>query len=310
MVREQDSSRQSAVDSRKSKGGAKAPPRSCYGATSYDVWGRVGARITFEFMKLRIFFDPRPSPPMASLGAQTTPADSGRSAVDVALGVMMATPADVNVRPLCDELNLPCGSPRTFPDFGVVLQLAVTAAPHVAIVAEASRYANRWDTLGVDPASRRSNNDRRARRRPAGDDGTDALHEQRRDRLSGIRAGARRLGIVDHCADEVRDPTGSWGRLSTVEARMVAPHRRRLSIHSRRTAQLVDFAGNDRARIGPRRASDQRRHTGTNWNNKRALTGCENPLILYDAENGDAENAEPVKQLAVVVLLTLRPLIL
>jgi hypothetical protein len=40
-------------------------------------------------------------------------------------------------------------SPKTFPYFGLVLQLAASAGAHVAFVAEGSLYDNRWDTVGV-----------------------------------------------------------------------------------------------------------------------------------------------------------------
>lgn len=71
---------------------------------------------------------------------------------DVALGPTMSVPADVNQRPKCTELGLPCGTPRTFPDFGLALQAAVQPISYVALVAEASLYQNAWDTVGVNKA--------------------------------------------------------------------------------------------------------------------------------------------------------------
>jgi hypothetical protein len=71
---------------------------------------------------------------------------------DVALGVSLNGPADVNQRPKCVELALPCTSPKTVPDFGVALQAALHATEHVALVGEASLYGNAWDTVGVDKA--------------------------------------------------------------------------------------------------------------------------------------------------------------
>lgn len=87
----------------------------------------------------------------ALLGAQR-PDSSRMVRFDAAIGVSMNSPADVNQRPKCDQLGLPCTSPKTLPDGGLLLQAAVEGIPHVAIVAEASTYVNGWDTTGVDRA--------------------------------------------------------------------------------------------------------------------------------------------------------------
>lgn len=93
-----------------------------------------------------------------SLGAQTPSADQIRSRFDVAAGVTFNLPKDVNQRPLCTELGLPCLSPRTFPDFGLMVQAAAYATQHLALVAEAGTYANRWDTVSTTSiADRREN---------------------------------------------------------------------------------------------------------------------------------------------------------
>jgi hypothetical protein len=93
-----------------------------------------------------------------SLDAQLSRSDSTRTLIDAAIGLTIGGPADVNQRPLCDELNLPCNTPRTFPDFGVALQLAVHATSLVAVVAEVSDYTNLWDTVGVGRSAKRENN--------------------------------------------------------------------------------------------------------------------------------------------------------
>jgi len=93
-----------------------------------------------------------------SLYAQLSRSDSTRTLIDAAIGLTMSGPADVNQRPLCDELNLPCNTPKTFPDFGVALQLAVHTAEHIAVVAEVSDYTNLWDTVGVGRSAKRENN--------------------------------------------------------------------------------------------------------------------------------------------------------
>jgi hypothetical protein len=93
-----------------------------------------------------------------SLAAQASQPDGTRTLMDAAIGFTMSGPADVNQRPLCEQLNLPCNTPKTFPDFGVALQLAVHATSHLAVVAEASDYTNMWDTVGVGRAAQRENN--------------------------------------------------------------------------------------------------------------------------------------------------------
>src|SRR5262249_25631560 len=98
------------------------------------------------------------------LGAQTTATDSAATRFDVAAGVMMTTPKDVNQRPQCDALGLPCESPRTFPDFGLVVQAATAVQPHVALVGEVSMYVNRWDTVAVNPVNEPRENHARALR--------------------------------------------------------------------------------------------------------------------------------------------------
>ena len=92
------------------------------------------------------------------LDAQGSRSDTTHTVIDAALGLTFNGPADVNQRPVCDELNLPCNTPKTFPDFGVALQLAVHAAALLAVVAEVSDYANMWDTVGVDRSANRDNN--------------------------------------------------------------------------------------------------------------------------------------------------------
>ena len=72
----------------------------------------------------------------------------GAQRVDATLGVTLNGPADVNVRPKCVELALPCISPKTVPDAGIVLQGAVRATDNVALVAEASSYDNEWVPVG------------------------------------------------------------------------------------------------------------------------------------------------------------------
>jgi hypothetical protein len=74
-----------------------------------------------------------------ALGAQRT---------DAEFGVTLDGPAGVNVRPKCVQLALPCISPKTVPDAGIVLQGAIRATDNVALVAEASSYDNEWEPVG------------------------------------------------------------------------------------------------------------------------------------------------------------------
>lgn len=74
-------------------------------------------------------------------------------AVDFALSVAMNEPADVNQRPKCTELGLPCLSPRTFPDFGLVAQAGISVLEYAGLVAEASIYNNSWFTTRSDVAT-------------------------------------------------------------------------------------------------------------------------------------------------------------
>lgn len=93
-----------------------------------------------------------------SVAAQASQSDNTRTLIDAAIGFTLSGPADVNQRPLCDELNLPCNTPKTFPDLGVALQLALHAASYLAVVAEVSDYTNLWDTVGVGRSAKRENN--------------------------------------------------------------------------------------------------------------------------------------------------------
>jgi hypothetical protein len=79
--------------------------------------------------------------------AQTAPeitVDDFQSIAEMTAGVSVQTPADVNQRPACQDLALPCLTPRTFGDLGLVLSAAVYPGEIVGIVGELSAYSNRW----------------------------------------------------------------------------------------------------------------------------------------------------------------------
>jgi len=83
-------------------------------------------------------------PPAARAG-QPAPDPPGQAArTDVAVGFTMQAPPDVNLPPRCEALSLPCGTPRTFPDFGLALSAAAHVDGRVAVVGEASVFDNTW----------------------------------------------------------------------------------------------------------------------------------------------------------------------
>lgn len=87
--------------------------------------------------------------PTATLVAQQD-ATGGFARFDLALGLSIGAPADVNQPPLCITLDYPCLTPRTMPDFGFVATAVLRASPHLGIVGEVSAYGNSWDTTGVN----------------------------------------------------------------------------------------------------------------------------------------------------------------
>jgi hypothetical protein len=86
--------------------------------------------------------------------AQTAPAimlDDYRSTVEVTLGASIEGPADVNQRPACQQLELPCLTGRTFPDGGLAIGITVYPSDAIGIVGESSVYANAWSSWGGCP---------------------------------------------------------------------------------------------------------------------------------------------------------------
>lgn len=87
--------------------------------------------------------------------AQTAPiltADDFRSIVEVIAGVSIEGPADVNQRPACQALALPCLTGRTFPDGGLAIGTTVYPSDTIGIAGELSVYANEWSSWGGCPA--------------------------------------------------------------------------------------------------------------------------------------------------------------
>jgi hypothetical protein len=83
----------------------------------------------------------------APVRAQTAPVVTVhelRSIADVTASISMQSPADVNQRPACQELALPCLTPQTFIGFGFALSAGVYSNDVVGIVGELSTYPNHW----------------------------------------------------------------------------------------------------------------------------------------------------------------------
>jgi hypothetical protein len=65
-------------------------------------------------------------------------------------GITVQGPADVNQPPLCQELYVPCLSPKSAPDFGLVVSAVDYLTKSLGVVAEASVYANQWESFGTN----------------------------------------------------------------------------------------------------------------------------------------------------------------
>ncbi len=79
--------------------------------------------------------------------AQSAPVvtvDDFLSIGDLMAAVSIQAPPDVNQRPTCEQLALPCLTPRTFGDGGLAWSAAVNAGGRIGIVGEISGYWNHW----------------------------------------------------------------------------------------------------------------------------------------------------------------------
>ncbi len=93
------------------------------------------------------------------LSAQSPPRVVDSARYDVTIGLTIGQTADVNKRPTCTNLELPCETrgPQ-FPNFGLALEGAFHPTPFVALVAEASLYSNSWDTTAAGGGTTRRSN--------------------------------------------------------------------------------------------------------------------------------------------------------
>jgi hypothetical protein len=86
--------------------------------------------------------------------AQTAPVmtlDDYRSSAEVTVGVSIEGPPDVNQRPACQQLGLPCLTGRTMPDGGLAIGATVYPSEVFGIAGELSVYANAWSSWGGCP---------------------------------------------------------------------------------------------------------------------------------------------------------------
>jgi hypothetical protein len=77
--------------------------------------------------------------------------------IDLTLAVTIQTPADVNVRPLCEQEGIYCGSPKTFPDFGLSAASSIALKNWLALVGEAGFFGNHWRVDGSAQGQRTNN---------------------------------------------------------------------------------------------------------------------------------------------------------
>ena len=76
------------------------------------------------------------------------PNDESPSA-DLSIALALNGFKDVNVRPTCDALGLPCTSPKSFPDPGVTIAFAKNIIPSLALVLEGGVYRNVWESAAT-----------------------------------------------------------------------------------------------------------------------------------------------------------------
>ena len=67
----------------------------------------------------------------------------------IAIGITVQGPADVNQPQLCQRLYVPCLSPKSAPDFGVVMSAVGYLTKSLGVIGETSVYANRWESFGT-----------------------------------------------------------------------------------------------------------------------------------------------------------------
>jgi hypothetical protein len=140
-----------------------------------------------------------------------TPDDDDSAAV-VGAGLFIAGPADVNQRPKCEAIGVPCLSPATFGDVGAAMFGAWYVNDNVGVAWEASAYGNNWYSyggcaLGAGP-------------------GPCPVHQS-----NAVRAALAGVEVRTHL---ITDPTARWRltarALAGPEWNDLGPHRRVIQI--------------------------------------------------------------------------------
>ena len=88
--------------------------------------------------------------PASAQHAPVVTKDTFQSTGEVDAGVFMQAPADVNQPPTCQQLGVPCLTPRTFPDFGAAISAALYPSEIVGIAGELNIAGNAWWSYGTD----------------------------------------------------------------------------------------------------------------------------------------------------------------
>ena len=76
--------------------------------------------------------------------------DKHLSIAEVGAGGLIQGPRDVNQRPDCERLGVPCVSPRTFPDFGIAVLGTIYPSEIVGIAGEFAAFENPWVAYGTN----------------------------------------------------------------------------------------------------------------------------------------------------------------
>lgn len=72
---------------------------------------------------------------------------------EIGLAVTMQSPQDVNVKPLCEQLSLPCISGKEFGDVGWALSAGYSLTENVGLVGEVAGFQNTWVAAGQSRSS-------------------------------------------------------------------------------------------------------------------------------------------------------------
>lgn len=72
---------------------------------------------------------------------------------EFAVAVTMQSPKDVNVKPLCQQLSLPCISGKEFGDVGWSLSAGYSLTENVGLVGEVAGFQNTWLAAGQSRSS-------------------------------------------------------------------------------------------------------------------------------------------------------------